>query len=101
MEKNLEKSLTMPKKLQGGPFGIFQHPFCRKTRKILKGDTLEKNFSEKSRNAEKLKGGPFGLVRYFMLRGEPFWFSSLGQQGQFCRIFGRTILVTSGVSKKI
>ena len=27
------KSLTMPKKLKGGPFGISQHPFCRKTPK--------------------------------------------------------------------
>ena len=55
---------------------------------------------------KKLKGGPFSLVGYCMLRGKPFWFSSLGQQVQFgvfltfCRIFGRTILVTSGVSKK-
>ena len=41
-----------------------------------------------------------------MLRGKPFWFSSLGQQEQFgvfskfCRTFGRTILVTSGGLKK-
>ena len=58
---------------------------------------------------KKLKRGPFSLVRYCMLRGKkekPFWFSCLGQQVQFgivlkfCRIFGRTILVTSGVSKK-
>ena len=38
-----------------------------------------------------------------MLRGKPFSFSSLGQQVQFgvlkfCRTFGRTILVFSGVS---
>ena len=45
---------------------------------------------------KKLKGGSFGLVRYCMLRGKPFWFSSLGQQVQigvflkFCRTFGRT-----------
>ena len=25
----------------------------------------------------------FGLVRYCMLRGKPFWFSSLGQQVHF------------------
>ena len=29
------------------------------------------------------KRGPFGLVRYCMLRGKPFWFSSLGQRVQF------------------
>ena len=52
------------------------------------------------------KNGPFGLVRYCMLRGKPFWFSSLGQQvhfgvfWKFCRTFGRTILVSSGGLKK-
>ena len=62
-------------------------------------------FLKKSHNAEKLKGGPFSLVRYCMLRGKPFWFSSLGQQVQFgvflkfCKTFGRTISVFSGVSK--
>ena len=30
-EKKLEKSLTMQKKMKAGSFGIFQHPFCRKT----------------------------------------------------------------------
>ena len=66
----------------------------------------EKFLEKKSRNAEKTERGPFGLVRYCMLRGKPFWFSSLGQQVhfgaflKFCRTFGRTILVTSGVSKK-
>ena len=34
----------MPKKLKGGPFGIFQHPFCRKTPEKIKGE----KFSEKS-----------------------------------------------------
>ena len=45
---------------------------------------------------QKNLGGPFGLVRYCMLRGKPFWFSSLGQQVKFCR----TILVTSGGLKE-
>ena len=44
------------KKIEGGPLGIF--------------------LKKRSRNAEKLEGGPFGLVRYCMLRGKPFWFSS-------------------------
>ena len=88
----------MPKKLKGGPFGIFQHPFCRKTpRKIGgEGDPLRKKNSQKKSLAmpkKKLKGGPFGLVRYCMLRGKPFWFSPLGQRVQFgvllkfCRTF--------------
>ena len=42
----------MPKKLKGGPFGIFQHPFCRKTPKTLKGDPLGKKIFRKSLRAE-------------------------------------------------
>ena len=39
----------MPKKLKGGPFGIFQHPFCRKTAKQMKGGPFgEKIFPKKS-----------------------------------------------------
>ena len=55
---------------------------------------------------KKTERGPFNLVWYCMCSGKPFWFRSLGQQIQFgvflkfCRTFGRTILVTSGVSKK-
>ena len=67
------KSLTMPKKNCEGPFGIFQHPFCCKTPK-------------------KMKGGPFGGKKFLIksrtvpkkiLFGKPFWFSSLGQQVKF------------------
>ena len=52
---------------------------------------------------KNLKKGPFGLVRYCILCGKPFWFSSLGHQVyfgvfcKFCRIFSRTILVSSGL----
>ena len=43
---------------------IFQHPFCRKTRKKLKGDPLLGKKFEKSRTMpKKLKGGPFSLAR--------------------------------------
>ena len=44
----------MPKKLKGGPFGIFQHPFCRKTPKKLKGGPFGKKFffEKKSHRAE-------------------------------------------------
>ena len=50
----------MPKKLKGGPFRIFQHPFCRKTPK--KGGRFGEKISpeKKSCNAEKKteKGDP-------------------------------------------
>ena len=53
-----EKSLTTPKKLERGHFGIFLYPVCRKTQKKLRGDPLGKNFSKKkSRNAEKTERG--------------------------------------------
>ena len=43
-----EKSLTMPKKLKGGPFGIFQNPFCPKISKNCRWDpSVKKNFFEK------------------------------------------------------
>ena len=72
----------MSKNWKGGPFGIFQHSFCRNAPKKLKGDTLGKYFPEKnSRDAgKKLKG------RYCMIRGKkekPFWFSCLVQQVQY------------------
>ena len=45
----------MPKKLKGGPFGIFQHPLCRKTSKKMQGGPFGENFfsKKKSRSAEK------------------------------------------------
>ena len=48
------------KNWKGGPFGIFQHPFCRKTAKKLKGGPFEEKKipEKKSRSAEKkLEGG--------------------------------------------
>ena len=65
-KKFLKKSLTMPKKLKGGPFGIFQHPFCRKTQKN-EGGTLWGNFffEKKSHRAENTLSpfGPFEFLR--------------------------------------
>ena len=65
--------------------------------KKMKGDTLGNFFPKKSLAMQKkLKVRPFSLFRYCMLRGNPFWFSTLGQQVQFgvflkfCRTFGRT-----------
>ena len=69
MKKNGKKSHNAEKTEKGRPFGIFQHPFCRKTPKKLKKGTFgELFFPKKSRNAEKTKEGTFGLVRYCMLR---------------------------------
>ena len=45
-EKKIE-SLTVPKKLEGGPFGIFQHPFCRKISKKNEGGPFGDFFSKK------------------------------------------------------
>ena len=65
----MKKSLTMPKKSKGGPFGIFQHPICRKTPEKLK--PFAEFFSKESRTlSKKLKGGSFSFARYCMLRGK-------------------------------
>ena len=77
----------MPKKLKG-PFGILQHPFCRKTPIKEKEDPLGIiSFKKMSHNAETNSNvGPFGLARYCMLRGKkekPFRFCSPGQMVQF------------------
>ena len=60
----------MPKKLRGGPFGIFRHPFCRIISKNLRGPFGEKKFEKRSTMPKKLEGGPFSLARYCMLRGK-------------------------------
>ena len=65
MEKKFwEKSLTMPKKIERGAFGIFLYPVCRKTQKKLKGGTL------------------WSRPALYVMR-ETFWFCSLGQQVKF------------------
>ena len=43
----------MPKKLKGGPFGIFQHPSVAKHQKIEGGPFWEKTFSKKSLTVAK------------------------------------------------
>ena len=88
MKKKLLKKSHNAKKLKEGrgPFGIFHHPFCRKTQfcqKKLKRDPLGKQFTKKISQCRKTEKGPFSLLRYCMLRGKPFWFSSLGQRKQF------------------
>ena len=106
-----EKISQCRKKLKGGTFGIFQHPFCRKIIKQLKREPFgAKIVSEKkSRSAEKIERGDFlvspCLVCYAGKQEKPFWVSSLGRLMQFgatlfC-ILLRTILVSScGLKKK-
>ena len=69
-------------KLKGGSFGVFQHPFCRKTSKNFreKIHSAAKNCKGEPfgsfqhllwrKTAKKMNGGPFGLTRYCMLRGK-------------------------------
>ena len=96
-----KKSHNAEKKLKGGTFGIFQHPFCRKTSKKMQGDPVGKFFLEKkSRSAEKMKGWSLWSRPVWYVtrknRKKPFWFSSLDQIVHFdAIIFCRTILVSS------
>ena len=83
---------------RGGPFGIFQHPFCRKTSKKCRGDPLGKNFffGKKVSQCRKNERGESlvspGMVCYAEKQEKPFWFSSLDQIVHFdaiifCRTF--------------
>ena len=93
-----KKSHNAEKNWKGGPFGIFQHPFCRKTSKKCRGTLWGKNFfsEKKSRSAEKNERGESlvspGMVCYAEKQEKPFWFSSLDQIVHFgpiifCRTF--------------
>ena len=51
-------------KLKGGPFEVFQHPFCRKTWKNWRKQKFSfsgKNFTMPKKN---WKGGPFGIFQH-------------------------------------
>ena len=50
-KKVWKKKSHNSEKLKGGPFGVFQHPFCRKTSKNGRGKIF--TFGKKSHNAEK------------------------------------------------
>ena len=72
-----EKNLTMPKKTERGPFGIFQHPFCRKTAKKMKGGPFgEKNPKKSLTVPKKIEmGDPLvspGMVCYAGQQEKPF-----------------------------
>ena len=95
----------MPKNWNRDPLGFLNF---QSVAKLEKGrvDPLGKKFSKKVLQCRKqLKGGPFGLARYCMSRAKKEnLFGSVPCTNRynikFCRPFGRTILVTSGVSKK-
>ena len=84
------------KNWKGGPFGIFQHPFCYKTSKKCRGDPLGKKNFEKILAVPKKneRGNPLvspGMGCYAGKQEKPFWFSSLDQIVQFgVIIFCRT-----------
>ena len=61
-----EKKSQDAEKLKGGPFGIFQHPFCRKTPKKLKGGPFgEFFFRKKSHRAKNtLREYPFVPLKF-------------------------------------
>ena len=96
--------LSYSTRQNGGPFGIFQYPFCRKTPKKMKGDDLGNIFFlKKSRNAENNLRGTLWSRPVLYVTRETFIFGSVpwGNRGnlKLCRTFGRTILVISGKSK--
>ena len=93
-----EKKSQCRKKLKGGPFVIFQHPFCRKTaNKLNEGPFGEIFFPKKVLQCQKKigKGDPLvspGMVCYAGKQEKPLWISSLDQIVQFgaiifCRSF--------------
>ena len=71
------------KNCKAGPFGIFQHPFRRKTAKKIEGGTLwEKFFSKKkSRSAEKNERGT--------LWSRPVWYVTRKNRKTFLVQFAR------------
>ena len=118
ISKISKKSLTMPKKLKGGSFGLVrycilrekhfwfsslgQHPFCRKTSKKIEGRPHWGTFffRKKSHCLKKT----FSLARYCMLRWKKetrFWFSYLGQIVQFDTIKLRKTFVELFLSFRV
>ena len=72
------------KNWKGGPFGIFQHPFWRKTAQNWRGDPLGKNFffEKKSHSAEKIeKGDPLGFSNiHFDAKQQKKWRGTFGEK---------------------
>ena len=99
------------KKLKGGTLYDFSTSILSQNSEKSEMGTLWGYifFSKKCPKMPKKLKDPLVLpviVCFAEKKEKPFWFSSLGQQVhfcdtlKFCRVFGRTILVTSGVSKK-
>ena len=88
LKKKIRKSQCRKNKVA---VGIFQHPFCRKTknwRGTLWGKSRKVSMPKKTRGTLVSPG----MVCYAEKEEEPFWFSSLGQMSQFetiklCRTF--------------
>ena len=107
MKKNFEKSLSMLKKTEReDPSGFFNIHSVAKLLKIEGGPFRGEFFFEKSRTVpKKSKGGPLvssGIVCYAgNLFGSVPWANRyILASSEFCRFFGRTILVSSGGLKK-
>ena len=82
--KKIEKNLTMPKKLKRRTLWDFSTSILlQNSKKIERGTLFLKKLKKVAQCRKNLKRGPFGLVRSRILRGKPFWFTSLGQQVQF------------------
>ena len=98
-----KKSHNADEKLKRGFFGIFQHPFFRKTSRKLKEETLQKNFFPNKfyESRKNWKGGPFCLSRYGMLRGKRgknyFQFRTIKFRGTSENYFGQIV----GIGKKV
>ena len=63
-KKNFLKVSQCWKNWKGGPFGIFQHPFCRKTPKKMKGEPFGKFFFEKKSHRAENTLRPFGPLSF-------------------------------------
>ena len=78
-----KKSHNAEKTERVDTLGVFNIHFVAKHQKIEGGTLWGIFFRKKASQCRKKNRGPFGLARYGMLRGKPFWFSSLGQQVNF------------------
>ena len=83
LEEIFFRSLTMPKNWKGGPFEVFQHPFCRKTwknwrKKLFSGKNLTMpkktergdplgffNIHSVAKHQKKCRGDPLGKNFFF------------------------------------
>ena len=95
----------MSKKLKGGTSWYFSTSIMAQNSTTIEGETFwwETN-SKKSRTMlEKIERGSLSLTRYCMMRGKTL-FGSVPWSNRYnlkiSRTFGRTILITSCVSKK-